>query len=489
VEGGPARPNNEKEMALTNLTNGLAPKSRPYTWSGRGGTWRRSLASLAFAWPWFDGASEWALRRFFFPTSRLWAAARTADGSAERFYDTLGLAQHPDDERKLAVALARFQKARARAAALEAEWQRVFFGWEESSVAYRSAVEAARLDAAHAYSAARRFFAFLLRRGLPPIKLDIQSPEVVETIYGKARSDLASFTALPGPMPAVEISRPVPGVVGTDCWLRFKSPRLGDAVYARVHEPVGVSDPPTLIFGHGVCVEFDHWRGLIDEATTLCAAGFRVIRPEAPWHGRRTPAGAFAGERLIATFPTGLLDGFFGALQEWAVLADWSRKTSRAPLAFGGTSLGALTAQFAADHARNGPERLKPDGLFLITHCGRLVDATAQGEMTNIFGAAYDPHANGWTPEHIADYLRLLDPRPKAPVAPERIVTVLGKRDRVTPFASGLALVQAWGVPAANQFIFDRGHFSMPMTLIRKKAPVARFCRVMAGPPPSPARR
>ena len=84
MEGGPARPNNEKEMALTNLTNGLAPKSRPYTWSGRGGTWRRSLASLAFAWPWFDGASEWALRRFFFPTSRLWAAARTADGLRER---------------------------------------------------------------------------------------------------------------------------------------------------------------------------------------------------------------------------------------------------------------------------------------------------------------------------------------------------------------------------------------------------------------------
>lgn len=479
MEGVSARPMHEKEMALTNLTNDLAPEPWPYTWSGRGGTWRRSLASLAFSWPWFDGASEWALSRFFFPASRLWAAARTADGSAERFYDTLGIAPHPDDERKLAIALARFQKARARAAALEAEWQRVFFGWEESSVAYRRAVEAARLDGAHAYNAARRFFAFLLRRSAPPIKLDIQSPAAVAAIYGGARTDLKPFTAPPDPMPAVEISRPVPGVVGTDYWLRFKSPRLGDMVYARVHEPMGVSDPPTLIFGHGVCVEFDHWRGLIDEATTLCAAGFRVIRPEAPWHGRRTPAGAFAGERLIATFPTGLIDGFFGAVQEWAVLADWSRKTSRGPLAFGGTSLGALTAQLAADRARDGPARLAPNGLFLITHCGQIVNATAHGEMTNIFGAAYDPHANGWTPELIADYLRLLDPRHEAPVAPTRIVSVLGKRDRVTPFANGLALIQAWGVPDANRFIFDRGHFSMPMTLIRDQAAVKRFCEVM----------
>jgi pimeloyl-ACP methyl ester carboxylesterase len=466
-------------MVSTNLTNGVAPEPRPYAWSGRGGGWRRSLASLAFSWPWFDGANEWALRRFFFPASRLWAAARTADGSAERFYDTLGMARHPDDDAKLGVALARFQKARARAAALEAEWQRVFFGWEESSLAYRRAVEAARLDAAHAHNMARRFFGFLLRRGTPPIKIDIQSPQAVDAIYGGARTDLQHFTAPPDPLPAVEISRPVPGVAGTDCWLRFKSPRLGDLVYARVHEPVGVSDPPTLIFGHGVCVEFDHWRGLIDESTRLCAAGFRVIRPEAPWHGRRTPAGAFAGERLIAAFPTGLLDGLFGAAQEWAVLADWARKTSRGPLAFGGTSLGALTAQFAADRARDGLERLRPDGLFLITHSGRMVEATANGEMTNIFGTGYDPHANGWTPERIADYLRLLDPRPDAPVAPERIVSVLGKRDRVTPFASGLALVQAWGVPEANRFIFDRGHFSMPMTLIRQKAPVERFCRVM----------
>jgi pimeloyl-ACP methyl ester carboxylesterase len=473
-------------MASTNATpdaaaDGMASKRRPYLWSGVGGRWRRVVWSLAFGWPWFDGLSEWMLRRFFFPASRLWAAARLADGSTERFYEAIALPRRREDSARLEAALARFQKARARAAALETEWQRVFFGWDDTSTAYRSAVEAARLDGAHAYNAARRFFAFLLKRGVPPIRLDIESPPQVDAIYGRARESLAPFAAPPDPMPAVEMSRAIPGAVGTDYWLRFKSPspRLGDTVYARVHEPEGVTDPPTLIFGHGVCVEFDHWRGLIDEATTLTKAGFRVIRPEAPWHGRRTPAGAFAGERMIATFPTGLLDGFFGALQEWTVLADWSRKNSRGPLAFGGTSLGALTAQLAADRARDGPARLRPDGLFLITHCGRMADATEHGEMTEIFGAGYDPDANGWTRETIERYLGLLDPLPQAAVAPDKIVSVLGSRDRITPFASGLPLLKAWGVPAENTFVFDRGHFSVPLTLIRKKAPVERFCKVM----------
>ena len=35
-------------------------------------------------------------------------------------------------------------------------------------------------------------------------------------------------------------------------------------------------------------------------------------------------------------------------------------------------------------------------------------------------------------------------------------------------------------VPAANRFIWDRGHFSMPMTLIRNARPVEQFRDVMA---------
>jgi hypothetical protein len=467
---------------MTDLSPALdAMRRRSFLRSSTAGRWQRNLSGYALGWPWFDGFSNWALRRLFFPASRLWAAAQLANGSPERFYRAAGLPRRRGDDRRIAKILVRSENARARAAALEAEWQRVFFGSDDVPVAYRSAVESARLDASHQYNTARRLFARLLLRGVPAIKLETKTPEEVAAAYGDAARDFARAAAPPAAMPAIEVSRTIPTAAGRDYWLRFQSPspRLGDTVYARVHEPSGASDPPTLILGHGICVEFDHWHGLIDEATRLCAAGFRVIRPEAPWHGRRTPQGTFGGEHLVTHFPTGLLDAFAGALQEWAVLADWSRRTSRGALAFGGTSLGAQVAQLAADCAASGPAHLRPEGLFLVTHCGRMTDATLHGEMIHIFGTAHDVRAKGWTPESLDAVLRRLDPSDDAPLAPERIVSVIGSRDRVTPFACAMPLVEAWRIPPENRFIWDRGHFSMPMTLVRNGRPVERFRAVM----------
>lgn len=442
---------------------------------------RRSFAGYALAWPWFDGFSAWILRRLYFPASRLWAAAELADGSAECFWEAVPMRRRLEHNVRLEAVLARCDRARVRAQALEAEWQRVFFGPEESSLNYKSVVEAARLGSRHAYNATRRFFLFLLDREVPRARIETATPAEVAAVYGEALRDLAPFVAAPDPMPEIEVSRALPGIAGADYWLRFKSPspRLGDTIYARVHEPRGGADAPTIIFGHGICVEFDHWRGLIDEADTLCKTGFRVIRPEAPWHGRRAPAGYFGGERLIATHPMGLLDAVLGALQEWAVLADWSRRTSRGLLAFGGTSLGAQMAQLAADRAREWPQRLRPDGLFLITHCGRMAEAAQHGEIARIVGGIEEAERKGWTVEAVDRYAALLDPRPEPAVAPERIVTVLGRRDIVTPFSSALPLIDGWRVPDKNRFVWDRGHFSIPMTLIRNQTPVVRFREVM----------
>lgn len=444
------------------------------------GKWRRAIAGYALGWPWFDGFGAWALNRLFLPASHLWAAAQLADGSPERFLQTLGIPHHRFDRRRLQRALGHFERARVRAGAAESEWQRVFFGPDDSSLVHRIAVEDERLAASHAYNAARRYFAFMLWRGVPPLALQTETPADIAGIYGDAPAT-PYFTAASEPMPAVEVSRTVPGSIGTDYWLRFKSPsaRLGDTVFARVHEPAEIDDPPTLILGHGICVEFDHWRGLIDEAESLRAAGFRVIRPEAPWHGRRTPRGCFGGERIVTVFPSGLIDAFEGAIAEWAVIADWSRRTSRGALAFGGTSLGAQMAQLAADRAASAPERLRPDGLFLVTHCGRMADATLHGELGRVFGCVHNVAAKGWTANALEARLGLLDPRGTPLVAPERIVTVLGNRDRVTPFASALPLLDSWGVPAENRFVWNRAHFSVPMTLIRDSRPVDRFREVM----------
>jgi pimeloyl-ACP methyl ester carboxylesterase len=462
-------------MNVTGQPNAMQYKAKPPR------NWGRKLKGYAFGWAWFDPVSSWALRRLFVPSSLLWAAAEEAGTSTARFYDAAHLPRDSVNERKLTEALTQAAEARAKAEAKEAEWQRVFFGAESMDGEARRALESERYAASHAYNLSRRHFGFMLRNDPPKIRSATQSPDEVAAIYG-ANFEKLSYDSAPASAVQVEVSKKIERAAGIDYWLRFQSPSqiLGDTVYARVLEPYGVENPPTIIFGHGICIEFDHWRGLIDEARTLRAEGFRVIRPVAPWHGRRRPLGNFGGQPIMARIPGGLFDAFSGAAQEWAVLAQWARRTSSGPLAYGGTSLGALIAQFAAEKIGAQNEQLRPDGMFLITHSGRMTDATFQGDMAGILGVTVDAEANGWTRERIEQGLGLLDPGRLPAVKPEKIVTVLGRRDRITPFASGLSLIDSWGVPDENRFVWDRGHFSMPLTMIRNPAPVARFREVMA---------
>ena len=301
--------------------------------------------------------------------------------------------------------------------------------------------------------------------GVPAARLHLAPPSPAEDAIPCGPADCE---------PDIIVSKAVPTPNGVDYWLRFASPspRIGDLVTARVHEPRGASNPPTIIFGHGVCVDFDHWLGLIDESVSLVRQGFRVIRPEAPWHGRRTPRGYFAGERTIGTFPTGIVDAMGAAVAEWAVLARWARANSSGPLAFGGSSLGAMTAQLAAVAA-------KPDALFLVTHTGDMSAVVLDGALSTMWVDPKAVAALGWTPELARARLSCLDAPEACPVAPDRVVSILGRRDTVLPYASGRDQLRRWGVPEANIFAWDRGHFTVPATLIRSRAPLLRLAQVM----------
>ena len=444
----------------------------------------RAIAGHVLAYPWFDSVALFALRHWFFPTSRLWAAARAADGDPDRFYDAVPMPGRFEHRDRLMAALQAFEQARASVNAIEAEWDRVFFGVDEIDPFRRQAVEAARISLRHAYNATRRHFRFLVGRNTPRVKPAIATPKEVDAIYGDtSHAARAALSSAPETMPEIEVSRAIPTALGQDFWLRFQSPseRLGDNVYARVHEPAGISDPPTIVFGHGICVEFDHWHGLIDECHALVQMGFRVIRPEAPWHGRRTLPGSFGGERIIAAFPLGALDAMLGAVREWAVLANWARATSRGPLAFGGSSLGAITAQLAAERSSEWAETLRPDALLLLTHTKDLTDAVMRGALAELWMRPADVAAKGWTESLAREALSVLEPSGPPALAARNIVSVLGRRDCVLPFESGRGLVEAWCVPDENVFIWDRGHFSVPMSLVRNDAPLVRFTEIVRG--------
>jgi pimeloyl-ACP methyl ester carboxylesterase len=360
----------------------------------------------------------------------------------------------------------------------------VFFGAAETSTATRVALETARHNRRHTLNTARAMFWPLLSRQTPRVRLAIATPDEVLAAYDHSR-DTDEHFAPPAVMPAVHTSHPVPGMMGPttslDHWLSFRSPspRVGDTVFARVHTPAGVSNPPTVILGHGVCVEFDHWHGLIDETQALVAQGIRVIRAEAPWHGRRAPAGMFGGERAIGAFPLGLVDLLVAAVQEWSVLIDWARRTSSGPVGIAGTSLGALTAQLAASVAHDWPDRLKPEALYLITHSGSMSEGILTGATASLFADPIHAAKKGWTIDLARRHLSMIDPVRPPVMAPGRIVSVLGRQDVITPFHGGETLVWRWNVPAENVFISNNGHFTIPMRLIRMTEPTARFATIL----------
>lgn len=443
----------------------------------------RWAAGHLLARPWFDDAALFGLKRYFFPMSRLWAAAETACGDAERFYAAVPMLARLESRDRLRRVLATFEERRAATQAIDTEWERVFFGAQAEAAVYRGAVEAARARLRHQYSGMRGELRFLSGGSVPRVRMAVTPPDEAEALYGRADADLAPFVALPDPMPPVEVSRPYRTALGADYWLRFRSPsnRLGDIVHARVHEPVYANNPPTVIFGHGICVEAENWQGLIDECQSLVRLGYRVIRPEAPWHGRRAMTGRFGGEPIIASFPIGSLDAITAAVQEWAVLSAWARARSHGPLIFAGSSLGAMTSQLAADRARDWPQAIRPDVLLLLTHTGDLADAVIHGALSRIWASPEEVKSRGWTEDMARPYFTALNPKRPPVMPPERIVSVLGSRDVVLPFESGKRLVEQWGLPPENVFVWDRGHFSVPMTLIGNDAPLQRLAAIVAG--------
>jgi hypothetical protein len=211
----------------------------------------------------------------------------------------------------------------------------------------------------------------------------------------------------------------------------------------------------------------------------MVSMGIRVVRPEAPWHGRRVPDGLYGGERFIATAPLGALDLFTSAALEWSVLIEWFRRTTSAPIAIGGSSLGAMTSQLIGDKSRYWPQRLRPDAMFLVTHCGHIEDAVVHGKLAKVWGIAQATMERGWRTELIRRYMPLFDAEGRPVVEPRNIVTVLGSKDNVTPFDSARTMVDEWAVPPENRFVSRRGHFSVPVGMMRDHAPLVRFREIL----------
>lgn len=429
--------------------------------------------------PWFDAMALPGIVRWYFPLSRAWAAGTVAGLDVERFCAEVPAARLP--RHRTAVALSSLAlRQRGYRAAAEA-WEEAFFRARDPSPDQLVAAERARESAAHSWMAARHAFLPLhLHRALPPLKWMMSAAHEVEARHG-GRLD-SPATAFPAPPPAeATLSRSVPSSEGRIHWLRFPAEVAGapDTAWARVTRPENTSDPATLIFLHGVGVEAEFWNADLGHIDALVGAGIRVIRPEAPWHGRRRAEGWFGGEPVLARGPLGMLDLFAAWVGEVASLVAWARATSRGPVAIGGISLGALTSQLAATAASFWPAAMRPDALVLVGTTCDVVDAAVSGGLGQALGAGERLAALSWTRAAIDRWRPLLEPQGPPVMAPDAIVMVIGTSDNVTPFQGGMALAREWRLPPENLFLRRQGHFSVALGLEHDAAPLERLAAIL----------
>lgn len=436
---------------------------------------RISLGRLLFR-PWFDRAALVALGSWVFPASRLWAAAELSGEDVDRFV-ALTPALHGVRLQRgvLGRSLAELSRLRRRAASSEQRWDEAFFAPRTSQDALERA-DATRLRDGRLYLGARMGFMTLARRArVPSVVWTIPDEAATMAALGPAMASPRSIYA-GVPPPAIVESRRLRRRSRDEFVLRFALPDgVGGALQARVFEPSGIADPPTVIHCHGFGMEPDHINNSLDEFMPLVRAGVRLIRVTAPWHGSRRETGTWSGEPFLSSVPVGAVGMLGTAVRELSALIAWARATGKGRVGLSGVSMGALTVQLAAVHMAHWPAAQRADALFLVGTSDRLDRIAFESTLTRALGLDAALRARGWTAESLRHFGPLTNPDGEPAIARESIFVVLGTADDVTPFDGGAALAARWRVPPDNQFHRPQGHFSLSQGLIPDNAPLLRF--------------
>ena len=130
-------------------------------------------------------------------------------------------------------------------------------------------------------------------------------------------------------------------------------------------------------------------------------------------------------------------------------------------------------------NANDWPDKLKPDALLIITHSQHLAEAAQEGVLSDIWNLGDSLRAVGWNQELENSWLQRLDPTQAPCVKGERVVSVCGTEDKVTPMRTALAQMDAWQVPQENRFAYKRGHFSIPLGLINNNDALLKFSSII----------
>lgn len=440
--------------------------------------------------PWYDWVGVRAVVNWYFPLSRAWASALEADGDLLRYNDLLG--RSFASSKWLDSALDQTCQADRAYQKAQQRWNALYFDDEAASDEELVSAEVTRQRASKTRMMCRKAF-LPWRLRLPKLRWSIPGPdEVSDRHEARFRSESAAFKVPDDPV--FEVSRKVQGDWGHNAvyrqhWLRFPSlsadvpgSESDERAWAKVYEPEGGADgAPCLIFLHGIGMETDFWGEMTDPVNMMTRKGFRVIRPEAPWHGHRRTKGFFGGEPAIAQGPMGFIELFHASVREVAQMIEWARRTGAPRVAVGGLSLGALTAQIVATQSRNWSEAQRPNDLLLVTTSEDMLDIALRGSMARLLEMPRRFAEAGWSEAELSRWTPLLEPHGDPVMPADRIAVLLGNADDLTPVKGGESLLRRWNVPENNVFRRNQGHFSASLGLYRDSAVLERLAAIMTG--------
>jgi hypothetical protein len=403
------------------------------------------------------------------------AAELTLGSGPEAFLREVGAPPAPYLHDEVERALAAYAPVRAEYDDVTDRWDAVYWGDETASEDERVALERQRRSVSTRRARPTRIFRRVVRKHLvPSVKYDLPDPEDAVARWHHELESPADLYALGGDLPTVERSESVPGPGTREYRVRFESPsaHVGEPATARVYEPATpVESAPTLIYHSGFGSMGDlltYWPEEEYVARALAPLGYRVILPDAPWHGRREPAGHYSGEPYLAGAPVSMFQLFSAAARETGVLVDWARRQGALSVGVGGVSLGGLTTAHVVGWCDDWPASTRPDLAFPVAASGDVAKLLFASELTSLLELDDALAAAEWTPAAVETFAPVLDPPADPGIDPSRIYSFGGLRDDISPYRGMRNLLNRWGVPASNRREWYAGHFGVLMKLIRE---------------------
>ncbi len=443
---------------------------------------RRSEAIEPYVFrPWFDRLTFRSVIDIYQPLSRAWALAEASGYDRERFLDSLEkpLQRNLVVERGFDWVLEQAREKAADYEKEEASWRKAFFADKSPAMTTLLRRYEARMTAADGFSNSRALFLPLKLLGrAAPLRWQVAPPEEVEARFGPYLERPETLFDPQEPAPHFNVSHDLVLEGRRHRWLHDAAVEESDEerkLWVHVIEPEGAQNPPTLVFLHGISMETEMWKGFEDAVNQAVEWGFRVIRPEGPWHGRRRRRGYHGGEPVLSRGPLGFLTYITRHAREGGQLIAWARGQGSGPVGLFGLSLGGLTAQRLASASAAWPEAYRPDSLLLMVVSGRAGSLEIGGRLAKELGVPEHLAAAGWREETLAPYRLFAEPQEPPKLPASRLHMILGEKDELMPIEHGLELAKRWKVPEKNLTVTDQGHFSGYFSLIARPGPFKAF--------------